>query len=520
MEHQGGAWIRDTGVLLGYLSPGQLDEIRRTEDKSYRQIGAVEDPLSISDRRLEQLPSDVIEEVDTEGAESRDIEIANYDPIARALYAHPNFDNVRYHPREEKLRYHAQSVLEHERVHRDIAETETHLYEAERLGTFLATLELVNGPRREMVTPASEPGQSMFMDPVNRCGSTLVFSELAQEAAAISGQRSWIRTIDGGGRFKSELLAEIDAMCADKMDQALTEADSSKVADGTAHAFSDWLLKEVIDDRWSIDPIRYAFSFTTGTHTVHPDVVVLAAAQVEPSELEDCSPATELTLLVEEVERITNRMYRYLVPPHGDSSSSIADHRFPKRFKLIRPDRQLAKIRGTIIEELQGQGRYTAIPLIATDYPGLPEGKHLWQILSNITVIGTGRGTRRVHQVMLDEEIHAWAANTRALELAFALWELRENTFMEILRRWRRRSSYDNDAVLAAAKHLESDGVLSETHPRELLDFDAEVISEAHTQVLRNRSELYSRYEAVFDDLRTLGQALLAPDRNTVKDFF
>jgi hypothetical protein len=451
--------LRDSGVLLGYCSRDYYRTVRRGTGETFRRVGELVDPLG-----------DPADEAPRKGYDpGEDLPLGMYDPLARELYTHPQLERLREAGRHDD----AEAVVEHEAAHVSRANEEWHIYDRAREDSFYASLVLL---RRG--ASASDLVRKMLVN----SGKLVINSELAQEGIATTHDGSPGAVGDAGA------------------------GDGSPV-DGT-HSMANWLRTEWFPRHWAVDPFALAFGMTApGGEPVPPDRVLRIATTLDPAELAECDAPKQTELLTETVtDRQDSGGLRLTAPGRaGLTTGALPVDAVSRRsaFDTLQTSR---------LEALVDNGQYWAIPVSAREYPGVPDGCTLWDLLDSLFVTEV-EGARRLFL----PESSQWATDTRLLELALSLWELRERTYMRLFRAFRRGVRYDPDRLASLATELQATGRADPSSVGGM--FDTSSADEFAISTAMDVEKLEDRYMPLLRELDRLGRAILEEDEQTIREY-
>jgi hypothetical protein len=456
--------LRDSGVLLGYCSRDYYRTVRCGTGETFRRVGELVDPLG---EPADEAPRKAYDP-------GEDLPLGMYDPLARELYTHPQLEQLREAGRHDD----AEAVIEHEAVHVSQANEEWHIYDRAREDSFYTSLVLL---RRG--ASASDLVQEMLING----GKLLINSELAQEGIATTHDGS-LGAVGGA------------------------EAGDGSPVDGT-HSMANWLRTEWFPRHWEVDPFMLAFGMTApGGEPVPPDRVLRIATTLDPAELAECDAPKQVELLTETVlDRQDIGGVRLTAPGRAGLTTEAPPVDAVSRrtaFDTLQTSR---------LEELVDNGQYWAIPVSAREYPGVPDGCTLWDLLDSLFVTEVD-GARRLFL----PESSQWATDTRVLELALSLWALRERTYIRLFRALRRGVQYDPDRLGSLATELQDAGRTDPSSVDGLLDtssadkwmWDTSAIS-----MKTDIEQLEDQYVPLLRELDRLGRAILDGDEDTIREY-
>lgn len=504
-------FVRDTGVLLGYLSEPHQSEIRASEE-SFHTIDESVNPL------FDEMSSNIVDPKRT--VEGQGV-TPQYDPIGRSLHTPPLFKRaLQGKPDSQVVTQTANSILYHEMSHYELGRREAHLYEGDRLGTYVATLTMLHSGNTQITSDSTTENTTAIQLQLDRCVGDIVYSEIAQEAVAISAQRYQLETSSLDQRTK-EAVSDIVDRSIESLDEALIHDDPHYLEQSPVHALGDWLRQRWFADSWDIDPVEYAFGVATEFKHPRPDVALLAATCVDPDEISNCDPSQQVTLLTEQLASLTGGVYRYIVDPSHHESQINLNHRQGDIGQFLRQDAttRLATAKHEVLQELVGQNQYEAIPVVADSYLERRPEVSLWSILDEMHVTTLSNQNERLHHVSIPERVFQWADGTRLLEMAIELWKLREEVFMRMFRAWRCNSSHNPAVVLEFVQELQQTGSASGYTPEDFLTVDSQEIKEQYNRVTDQIDDYRDQYASLLTDLRRLGKALYEDDKSTIENF-
>jgi hypothetical protein len=254
--------LRDEGVLLGYVSAGHRHNWVAPGGGTV--VGEQVDPLNPPSP--EEVPEELREharehqrEMPDPGTVSlasfRDGDggVAGWDPLARELYADSLLSGALDERTPRGVRRYAESVLAvHEATHDLLGARHVHQYKDRHYAQLMAARRLL----RSVLYRGDATG--FWQASVSGSHQLLVFSELAQELAAIRAQRRHLASHDdvpdpdAPGSPLPDFASAVDASLRNgRPTRAFAEAPE--------HATADWLRRRLAD--WEISLVEYAFAF-------------------------------------------------------------------------------------------------------------------------------------------------------------------------------------------------------------------------------------------------------------------
>lgn len=506
MERASKEATADEMVIFGQISTDHKDILKRGapfETKlTIRQIP----DFNTSDllRRLKQLSS----------PESRTF---RYSPLEPGLEIPSSVQNEKavLRTRSKELIKYLSTRYVHEGEHRRLASDEYQYYMESLLNSFYLPLLYATGEMNAKQLPMLAAQQSV---PIQN-------SRVLQEACALKAEQKFLQQHNPVVDLE-DTIEQINYRRL--LDTYLETGEVTKeLQDNAIYAFAQWLMDRV-EQRWAFNVEDVAFRFAK--HVSSPDeyspelvvkqpaadsVFMIAAFTDEIPEDETIDKqVSSLKTAVNEYHQ--NQSWSYTVGFEVETSVE-AGYSLQKR-EVIAASLLQEKASLAVESELD-----FLVPLVCREYPGKEQIRWpMWRLLNNMylvtEIIDTGEATEINRTLWIDETLlDQWADQTKLLQMAVKLQELRDDVFLPLVNAHSGRSQLHISKLLAL---IEGQSLLPETDPWPLIITPRKLtdVHELGEEVLTQWDS--DNYQDLIDDLSTLGRAINREDKQQVRKFF
>lgn len=487
--------VTDMGVNLGHVS------------QDYKS--------AVLSHQYRSSPVSEITDFDIGGYESEGANgYAKYHPCARELFIPDKYDQLRSSSaNSDVLSTFIESEIHiHEATHDYLTNREQHMFTSSRLFNLEATVSWL--ARIQSRNTAAD--EDFFRRMVNEVRMARG-SEYVQEAIAIQNQRKWLRQQNQTGQLDSILRG---IQYGQLIDDSVAKDDVVETSETVSpvHSMADWLVQNRLSE-WDIDILKYSFRLVIERlKAPSPDSVLFTAASISDDEVAACDPAQQLDLLRSRVKEHSTLGDMFA---HSEGSGSYElqiveqDSHTPDCIPNIEPETLFQEQIEYRIQKAIELGYYERLPILAQSYPGISTDHTLSDIVNALYVTSDSSG----RHLFIEPTVYDWAKGTKLLEMATTLWEIRSNVFLSIVRTLVQESQATWQHTIEAAT-LYLDGAENPFVPL-YTDFIGSKEANPRFEAVRtSQRELYERYESTIEDLRTLGEAIVAENTDQIREFF
>lgn len=348
-------------------------------------------------------------------------------------------------------------------------------------------------------------------------------SRLLHEACAVKAQQEFLQQHTAAVDLKETL----DQLRYKELLDAYLESGNvtEELEKYVIYAFAQWLMQRV-QQRWTFDVEDVAFRFAKSysfpanwspTGTVKQpaaDLVFMLAAFTDE---------VSGTTVDQQVSQLETKINEYLHHSPGEYNLAVeAEVSVDDGFSLEERD----AIADWYMQEkamIADRGSQDfLLPLVSREFPSKERIKWpLWTILSNMylvtEVVKTDDRQEINRSLWCNETVLAWAANTKLLQLAVKLQELRDATYLPLVSAHTVRYQYHLPRILALAER-QALPPTEDLWPYRITPPGSTGAKELGAQILADWNP--DHYQDLLTDLNVLGRAIRSGNKQQVRAFF